>query len=113
MSTPGEELAAALYRCMKLDAQYDRTAGRLVLLDGHYRFAAERVCHPLESVLLGQPRTAPTWQQDVAVLLGVDQDWVDGSLDGFAGVPSRSLSSAYDAGFLVASDPAVARMLDG
>jgi hypothetical protein len=48
--------------------------------------------HPLESVLLGE-ESSGDWRADVAKMLGVSQEWVDGFARGWANRPDDEVQA--------------------
>jgi len=59
--------------------------------------------HPLEAALLSA-RASGDWRADVSALLGVDQTWISGFLDGFAQEPENSTDPEYLQGYLTAEE---------
>jgi hypothetical protein len=56
-------------------------------------------CHPLETVLIGEPVTSVPRETQVAVLLGAPEGWVQGFRDAYAGDPPREETQGYLAGY--------------
>lgn len=75
--------------------------GNLRVRDGVYGFGEGKYYHPLEAALVGASGLGD-WRADAEMALGVDPDWVDGFLDGFAKEPESSTGGDYMQGFLAA-----------
>ena len=106
------KLLESLHRSMKLDVQFNTFTNVLVNLNGYYSFAdpIRPVCHPLETLLLGLP-VAGDWCEDVAAVLGVDIEWVDGVILWIAGRKRPNDSVSCQSGYDELDDSDVFRML--
>ena len=82
--------------------------GNLRVVDGVYTLGAGKTYHPLEAVLVAVAASGD-WRQDVATALGVDPQWVSGSLDGFAQEPESSTGGEHVQGYLTAEQLRTAR----
>ena len=82
--------------------------GNQRVVEGVYRLGAGQIYHPLETVLVDVAASGD-WRQDVATTLGVDAQWVNGFLDGFAQGPESSTDAEYVQGFLTAEQLRTAR----
>jgi hypothetical protein len=80
----------------------------LRLVEGAYLLGAARTYHPLETVLVGVAASGD-WREDVATTLGVDAQWVNGFLDGFAQGPESSTGAEYVQGYLTAEELRIIR----
>lgn len=75
--------------------------------DGVYRLSLPypgtgwKTYHALEAALVGATATGD-WRADVATVLGVDQAWISGFLDGFAQEPEARTEPQYVQGYLAA-----------
>ena len=82
--------------------------GNLRVVDGGYGFGAGELYHPLEATLVGTPASGD-WQRDVAIVLGVEAQWVSGFLAGFAQAPETSTDAEYVQGYLTGEELRVTR----
>jgi hypothetical protein len=80
----------------------------LLLAEGAYRLGVGKTYHPLETVLVGVVASGD-WRKDVATALGVEAQWVNGFLDGFAQRAESSTDAEYVQGFLTAEELRTAR----
>lgn len=65
--------------------------------------------HPLESVLIGQDIRTGDWRADVATMLGVSDEWIEGFIDGFALSAESLQKQDYLQGFLAGEEFRTAR----
>ena len=72
--------------------------------EGYYCFIAteQKVYHPLETILAGEPIRTGDWIADTADRLGVTAAWIAGFNDGFAQVREGATAADYIQGFLAA-----------
>lgn len=106
-------LADGIYFAIRLDFEFTAEFSLVVgLLDGRYRPPDRRVrlCHPLESVLLGQKAIGEKLDQ-IAELVGVDRDWIDGFCDSINGVDARA-DGPYRDGYCLARWPELRRWIE-
>jgi hypothetical protein len=75
--------------------------GNLLVLDGIYMFSKKGIYHPLETILHATVASGD-WRADVRIVLGVEEEWISGYLDGFAQEPETSRDGEYVQGFLCA-----------
>ena len=85
-----------------------KPTGNLRMESGVYLLGAGKTYHPLESVLVSTTGSGD-WRADGATVLGVDQDWISGFLDGFAQQPESSTGAEYIQGYLVAEQLRMSR----
>jgi hypothetical protein len=82
--------------------------GNLRVETGLYMLGGRKTYHPLEAVLAGVAASGD-WKADAATTLGVDAQWINGFLDGFAQEPESSIDGEYLQGFLTAEQLRTAR----
>ena len=82
--------------------------GNLRVVEGGYGFGGGQLYHPLEATLVGTPASGD-WKVDAATTLGVEAQWVDGFLDGFAQRLESSKGAEYTQGYLTAEQLRVTR----
>lgn len=58
--------------------------------------------HPLETVLIGEPRRNAAWLADAMSKLDVSDEWVMGFVDGFAQAGEKGGGQDYVQGYLTA-----------
>lgn len=78
--------------------------GNLRIESGTYSFGSVSPgsrYHPLEAALVSATKSGD-WRADVATDLGVDQEWIQGFLDGFAQKRETSTGGEYFQGYLTA-----------
>ncbi len=106
-------LVAGIYFAIRLDYQFTADFSLVPgLLDGSYRPPDRRVrvCHPLESVVLGREASGEVRQQ-IASSIGVNVEWVDGFCDSLNGVDSHA-GGSYRDGYCLARWPELRRWID-
>jgi hypothetical protein len=112
--TPSRQqlLLDALLRVMKMQIDFAPEFS-LKVVEDHYRpDPTNPRCHPLESVLLGEPRRGDTATQ-IGEMLGEDQDWIVGFCDHYKGLEPRKTieqAEAYLRGFHDAGDEQIIKL---
>ena len=85
--------------------------GNLRVEEGTYSFGSVSSgarYHPLEAALVSASATGD-WRQNVATVLGVDQNWIQGFLDGFDQQTEKATDPQYIQGYLAAEELRVTR----
>ena len=106
-------LADGIYFAIRLDyefsAEFNLVPG---LLDGVYWPPDRRVliCHPLESVVLGR-EAAGEKRDQIARLIGVRQNWIDGFCDSLRGA-NTGADGSYRDGFCLARWPQLRKWIE-
>lgn len=93
-------LQDGLWKARRLNFEFV-TEPRLFVDEGYWIADVNKPleCHPLEAVLLGEEATG-SWREDIGRMLGVDQSWISGFEDGFAGRrPCPKTEPEYETGF--------------
>lgn len=106
-------LADGVYFAIRLDFEFVADFSLIVgLLDGRYRPPDRRLrlCHPLESVVLGKEAVGDKFDQ-IAALIGVDRSWVDGFCDSLFGVDAGG-DGPYRDGYCLARWPELRRWIE-
>lgn len=106
MNNPLDLIEQGCFLCLRSMLRASSTVtGCLEIRDGVYVLADQATAyHPLEAALVGEPAKSDDWQADVATLLGVTAEWIEGFLDGFAQTAEKSYAQDYTQGVLAAEE---------
>lgn len=112
MDDPLEIITEGCFLGLKFGMNISPTpTGNLRLVSGTYSFGTTSpgsMYHPLEAALISGSATGD-WRTDVAAILGVNQEWITGFIDGFAQESESSADADYIQGFLTAEELRVTR----
>jgi hypothetical protein len=100
-----KSLHDALWKGERLGFRFT-VSSTLQVVDGAYVVLdpMNPTCHPLESVLLGEDAVSDRWETDVARLLAVPGEWVDGFCAGWNAAEIGGGCGPYEAGFVCGVD---------